>query len=1034
MGATLTAARRAIAAVQVLNDIRGGIAPTPDQRKILEQFPGWGPASPLFDPQPAPAWARLADDLDDLAGDHANKAARLVDTSFYTPGPLIGHIYRLLMEAGFTGGPVLDLGCGSGRFLQHAPAALPITYTGVDADPIAAGIAAALHPQATIITEQLQRVTLPDNHFAAAVGNVPFGNDKVHDRALDYYGSLHGYFILRAVRAVRPGGYVIVATSRHTIDSKDGLPYSVTARADLMAAVRLPSGYFPGTDVTSDVLVLRVRDDSEPPRGFDVRAAGVSWVTAPATATGAPASRVQVSAYWSQHPELVAGTMRATGFYQSPLAVDADNPATAVAAAITAAQSLLIPYPTTTSPAEMFADVILADAEGRQEGAFHVVDETVVQVVDGTLQPVTRPSKELTTLIELRDLAVDLLAAEADWDRPDHTITPLRHHCLEAYTRYVDRFGPLNRGTITTGKIDPETGEPKLGWKTPTMGGFRRDPDSGLVFSLEVYDQTTGDAEPAPILTRRVNRRPIPATHADNPGEAMAISFGEGRGLDLARIAELLSLPDPDAAFAALGDLAYRDPADGTVHAARDYLSGNVRAKLRDAHAAAAADSSFARNVHALQAVQPRWLGRGEIRIELGSPWVSTGDIEDFCKEIFGVSYVTVKYTAPLADWEVSGSDYSVSAQAKITYSTQRRTVFQLLQDGLNGASPIIYDEVYDEQSRSYRRVRNGVETEAAQERLKAIAERFSLWIWEEPAREARVAEVYNNAMNAHVLRVDDGSYLTFPGLADGLELWSWQRDFVDRAISRPASYCAHTMGLGKTRTAIATAITLRQFGLANKPALAVPNNILEQTHREFLQAFPTAKVLLVQREDLSREGRRLFGARCATGDWDVVLMTHEAFSSIPVPVEVERAWIDHQLSELEDYRRTTGDNGKRIAQAVRRLHTQLDRLRGNANDPNAITFEQLGIDHIGIDEADRFRRLPVVTRADGFSLGSSKRATDLLLKVSMLRRANPTRPHLALYSGTPFTNTLAEAHVWLQYCAPDRLAELGMQHLALLP
>lgn len=1029
MGATLTAGRRALAAVQVLHDLTPGSTPTPEQRDILAQFPGWGPASTLFDPQPTPAWAQLADDLDELAGARVNTAARLVDTSFYTPASLVAHIYRLLMSAGFTGGAVLDLGCGSGRFLHHAPDELPITYTGVDADPIAAGIAAALHPHATIIAKKLQQVSLPDNHFAAAIGNVPFGNDAVHDQALGYYGSLHGYFILRAVRAVRPGGYVVVATSRHTIDSKDGLPHSVTAHADLMAAIRLPSGFFPGTDVISDVLVLRVRPEHEDPVGVDVRGAGITWITEPSPQPGGPAARAQVSGYWDQHPELVAGTMRPTGFYQSPLAVEAANPTSQVAAAFTAAQSLLLPYPTAASPAEMFADVILADAEGRKSGSYHLVDDTVVQVINGELQPVARPGKELAALIELRDLAADLLAAEADWDRPDHHITPLRQACLAAYTGYVERFGPLNRGTVTTGKVDPETGEPKLGWKTPTMGGFRRDPDSGLVFSLEVYDQATGHAEPAPILTRRVNRRPIPATRADNPGEAIAISFGEGRGLDLARIAELLSLPGPEAALAALGDLAYRDPADGTPQAARDYLSGNVRAKLRAAQAAAAADPAFERNVAALQDVQPRWLGRNEIRIELGSPWVTTADIEDFCKEIFGASYATVKYTPPLADWEVSGSDHSVSPQAKITYSTQRRSVFQLLQDGLNGASPIIYDEVYDEQSRSWRRIRNGVETEAAEQRLQAIAERFSLWVFEDPTRESRVTEVYNNAMNAHVLRVDDGSYLTLPGLADGLELWSWQRDFVDRAISRPGSVCGHAMGLGKSRTAIATAITLRQFGLANKPAIAVPNNILEQTHREFLQTFPTAKVLLVQREDLTRTGRRLFGARCATGDWDVVLMTHEAFSSIPVPVEVEREWIDHQLSELEDYRRATGDNGKRIAQAVRRLNTQLDRLRGNTNDSDAITFDMLGIDHIGIDEADRFRRLPVVTRAEGFSLGSSKRATDLLLKVSMLRRANPTRPHLALYSGTPFTNTLAEAHVWLQYCAPDRLLELGMQH-----
>lgn len=449
------------------------------------------------------------------------------------------------------------------------------------------------------------------------------------------------------------------------------------------------------------------------------------------------------------------------------------------------------------------------------------------RVVDGALTAVTRPSKELTALVEVRDAAVALVTAEADWDTPEAALQPLRTACRQAYCAYVDRFGPLNRGTLTEGKIDPDTGAPKLGWKVPPMGGFRGDPDAALVMALERFDQATGDAAPAPILERRVNRRPLAITSAATAGEALTVSLGEGRGLDLARIAELLGLPTGEAAFDALGDLAYRDPATGQPETAQNYLCGNVRDKLREALAAAAYDPAFERNVEALQRVQPRWLGREEIRIELGSPFVNADDIEAFCKEVFGASWVSVEHVAPLAAWEVRGNAHGISADAKITYTTQRKTAFELLQAALNSTAPVVYDEVYDHATHSTRRVRNADETEAAQTALTAIAHRFSLWIWEDPRRKTRIVDVYNETMNAHVLRSDDGAYLTFPALADDVPLWPWQRDFVDRALSVPAAFNAHEVGLGKTRTAIALCMTLRQFGIANRPLYIVPNHLI---------------------------------------------------------------------------------------------------------------------------------------------------------------------------------------------------------------
>ncbi|MEU0497933.1 methyltransferase domain-containing protein [Mycobacterium sp. NPDC006124] len=1028
MAPTLSAGRAAVHAVHVLKTLPHGAAPDAEQRACLEQFPGWGAASPLFDPQPATSWAALADDLDDADPAAMKAASRVVDTSFYTPPALIEHIYRLLQRAGFRGGDVVDLGCGNGRFLRHAPADLPIGYTGVEVDPTAARIAAALHPDATILHDRLQQVSLPNNRFDAAVGNVPFSAANVSDSAIAFYGPLHEYFLVRAARAVRPGGYVVMVTSRHTMDAATGLSHSLRKHADLLAAIRLPAGYFAGegTDVVADVLVLRVRAADEARQGWDTRQPH-HYLTGPDGRGRTDSARV--SGFWAAHPELVAGTMRLTGFHQNPVTVAADDPHAAVAAAFTSADRLLLPYPSDAATTADFSNVTLTDAEGRKEGSFHLVDGTMTRVVDGQLQPVTRPSKELHALVALRDATVDLVTAEADWDTPDTTLDPLRTRCRESYLAYVERFGPLNRGTLVEGKTDPDTGLPKLSWRTPAMSGFRGDPDAALVFALERFDQETGDAAPAAILERRVNRRPVPVTRADTPGEAMAVSLGEGRGLDLARVAELLGLRTAEAAFAALGDLAYRDPATGHVQTARDYLCGDVRAKLQDALAAAATNPAYERNVTALQQVQPRWLGRDEVRIELGSPWVSAGDIEGFCREVFEASWVRVHHIAPLAAWEVEGNAHNISADAKITYTTTRKSAFDLLQAGLNSTSPTVYDEVYDHAARTTRRVRNADETEAAQAALAAIEQRFSLWVWESPQREERLLDRYNHAMNSHVLRCDDGSYLTFPGLADDLQLWSWQRDFVDRALSVPVAFAAHSVGLGKTRTAIALCMTLRQFGIANRPLYIVPNHLIEQAQREALQTAPAGKILVVTREDLTRYGRRLFAARCATGDWDMVIMTHETFASMPVPPEVEREWLDDQLAELEDYKRSQGDNGKRIAAAVRSLEGRVERLRDVATDADAITFDMLGIDYLAVDEADRFRRLPITTRAEGFSMGASKRATDLLLKLSMLRRADSSRPYASLFTGTPYTNTLAEAYVWQRFCDPDRLIASGLGH-----
>ncbi|SHU73169.1 DNA methylase [Mycobacteroides abscessus subsp. abscessus] len=1033
--------RKAIEAARTLHELAGA-APDPSQRASLNAFPGWGAITEIFAAEPRPAVADLVDELESLTrdGDLA-AAARVVDTSFYTPAALITHMYAVLRAAGVRDGNLLDLGCGTGRFIEHAPSGVAGSFTGVEADPFAARICAALHPQANIIAGELETASLPGRRFDAAIGNVPFSSANLYDSVIGFSGPLHQYFLARAVAAVRPGGYVVAVASRHCMDGNHGLPSTVLRDADLIGAVRLPTRYFAasGTDVVADVLILRVRDDVDQHTDNDDEEGQQTERLGWRPAEGRPGEEmlraiidgrsacVRVSGFWRDHPECVAGTMRLTGFYQNPLAVDTAKPASAVTAAFKAVGPLLVPVPTAGGPHMAFGDIALTDDQGRKEGSLHIIDGAVMRVEDGHLVPVKRAGNELFALIELRDLTVELVTAEADWDCTDASLGPLRTRCRQAYENYVHTYGPLNRGQLIEGPADEETGMPKLRWRTPTLGGFRSDPDSALVLAIEHFDQNNGQAGPGPILQRRVNRRPVPITRADTPGEALAVSLGEGRGLDLTRIAGLLDLADTDAAIAALGDLVFRDPNGGRQVTARDYLSGNVRAKLRDALEAAATDRQYERNVAALQQVQPDRLTHHDIRIELGSPWVLPNDIADFCEEVFG-GRPTVTHVGPLAEWEVDG--YRLSDEAKIAYCTTRKDAYQLLQAGLNGAMPKVYDEVYDERTKKWRTERNLDETEAAEHKLGAIAERFSLWVWESPQRQQRIVDLYNETMNSHVLREHDGSYLKFPGMADGIEMWPWQRDYIDRALSTPGAFAGHEMGLGKTKTAVALSITLRQFGVANKPLYCVPNHLIEAATRTCLQDWPSGKFLVVTREDLHGQARRKFIARCALGDWDLVLMTHDTFSRIPVPAHVERDWLQDQLGDLEDYLRYESKApSKQIARAVRSLKGRIGKLRSGTNDPSTLTWDLLGIDYLVVDEADRFRRLNIATRAEGFSLGASKRAMDLYLKISMLRRANPSRPYASLLTGTPFSNTLAEAFVWQKMLAPRDLDAAGLGH-----
>ena len=1017
MSVTVAAGLKALEALKLAAELERTLqAPNPAQRTLLESWTGWGALSPAFEATPSGTWAEISDELSDmLTGPRHRQAATSLDVSFFTPVPLAEAVWDLLQAAGFTGGRVLEPGCGTGAFLSAAPVDLPLDFVGIERDETSASIARLLHPKATIKTGDLTKTPLPESGFDAVIGNFPFASGYVYDQAGYGAGSLHEYFMRRSLAALRPGGYLAVLTSSYVMDGQS-LERVKEDGGQFVAAMRLPEEVFAeaGAQVVCDIILIR-----KAPRGEE----GSAPVPSSHRTVGGT-----VSGWWEEHPELVAGEFTPTGFYQRPVTVRSADPEADVASALAAIRLFAEATPMTSG--QIVAPLVDDEAEPMRDGAYEFVEEDgariLVRTLNGETLPVARPAKKLLALVELRDLSEALLEAEADANAPDSALEPLRKAALDAYNAYVAAHGPINAGTVVEGKPDPETGMPQLSWRPVNLAGFRSDPGFYIVSAMEVYDQETGVASPAPILLRRINKAPESVTSAETPEEALAISLGESGRLDLTRVAGLLGLGIADDAVQALGDLVYSDPdADGEWVTARDYLSGNVREKLGTALAAAAVDSAFERNVTALSAVLPSDLGPAEIRVSLGVPWIDVDDYKDFCREVLGAGYVSIEHSPETASWEVTGN--TGSSAARVAFGVDAMNPIELFNRGMNNKAPVV--TVYDHTVG--KDVRDAAATAAAQEKLEAIRSAFSVWIWDDPDRTERICREYNQRFRSHVPRTNDGSYLRFPTMAEGVVPYWWQQNIVDRVISSEAVLCGHTVGAGKTLSMAMSAVALRQFGLANKPAIVVPNHLLEQISREMRQAFPLGKFLIATKEDLTKDRRRGFAARCASGDWDAVVMTHGAFTSLAVHPDVEAAYIRDKTDELHAALYTSGGHGfssRQISRKLRSYKNKLERMLADARkDEGQVFFEHLGIDYIAVDEAHYMKRLDVGSRMDGFSMGASKRALDLLLKVTALRRQRGGKPVLGLFTGTPLTNSLVEIFVWQTFLQPEVLEAAGL-------
>lgn len=1041
-------ARASLRALETLDrlDAEGG-SPSSSDLEELRHWAGWGPLAPAFSRRRKDAWREMGERLEWLLpAEQLQQAEQATPNAFYTPPGIAAACWQILRGLGFGYGRILEPGCGAGVFMATAPTGDGITWVGVERDPVTARIAQLLHPAAQIINQPMQNAALPAHSMDAVIGNVPFGDVAVYDPTAPkaVTKSLHNYCIWRSARSLRPGGVAVLITSRYTMDARDtAAREAIAAEADLAGAIRLPNDALSpgGTDVMTDILVLRSRVGGGP---ADV----AGWIETVRLCDAMPGCGWQyedrVNQWFVSHPPFVLGELRPDHAAQYGRTVRADRAEDAgpVEDAIEEAGRGLIAGAETRGLTWAPRVAVVPDAggpgipqraDGRKERSFHLIGGTVCQVVDGELVPAGRPGKEqreLTALIRLRDAAAGLLDAEADHGRSEGSLAPLRTGLNAAYDRYAATYGPLNRATISRGEPDPETGLATMSRRRPRMGGFRQDPDYVTVLALESYDDETGQAAKTPIFFQRVNQRPRRPARAESPGAAIRICLDTHGRLDLAVIAGLLDILTEQVPGQIHG-LAYPDPGTGEWVTAEEYLSGNVRDKLRTARAAAAAsehpDPHLAAAITALEKVQPPGLGPDEIRARLGAPWIPASDVRAFAAGVLGYP-PTVTYLPVTAHWEIKAERGSAdTAAATDEWGTSRIDGYRLLELAVNGKAPVVYDTVRTPTGET--RVRNQPETMLAEEKQRALATRFSEWVWEDPDRADRLCTDYNRRFNSVVLRRYDGSHLTFPGLAAGFTPYAHQQDMVHRIISTPASLCPYPVGTGKTPTMFMAARKLRELGLARKPLIIVPNHLLEQTAREGKRLFPSARILMAAREDLDgAQARKLFAARCATGDWDAVVMTHSAFTAIPVHPATQAA---HLTDLAARYRQALaaepsggGRTVKQLAKMVDAFETRARTLLDHRTD-DGVYFEHLGADFLMVDESHYFKNLAVPVRTDGFSVAASKRATDLDMKLSQLRARGGKVG--AFFTGTPVSNSLLEMYVLQHYLHPERLDEVGL-------
>lgn len=1019
--------RRNLMAIQLLKKCQAeNRFATPEEQQILSKYVGWGGIPEAFDENNS-SWATEYLELSTvLTPDEYASARESVLTAFYTPPVVISAIYKAMEQMGFREGNILEPSCGIGHFIGMLPEGMRSSRMyGVEIDTISAGIAQQLYQRTSIAPQPFEQANIPDSFFDAVVGNVPFGDFRVSDKRYDKNKFLiHDYFFAKSLDKLRPGGVMALITSKGTMDKESpAVRKYIAQRADLIGAIRLPNNTFKGnagTEVVSDILILQKRD-----RLIDIEP---DWVHLDTDENGA-----KMNSYFVRHPEMVLGEMKMVsgrfGLESTCEPYDGADLESQLAEAVSNIHGEISDYEIDEELAEEDTS-IPADPSVRNfsftiyEDKIYFRENSRMTLVDVSATAENR----IKGLIAIRDSVRALIELQTE-DYPDEYIQREQSHLNELYDAFTKKYGLINsRGNVSA---------------------FSQDSSFSLLSALEVIGEDGELERKADMFFKRTIKPHTPVTSVDTASEALAVSMGEKARVDMEYMCELTGKTENEIYQELKGVIflnplyGYGDEASPKYLMADEYLSGNVREKLIVAKRSAEVyPEDYTVNVEALEKVQPKDLTASEIAVRLGATWIPPEIVEQFMFEFLDTPRyaqwrIKVHYSPFTSEWNIENKSYDTS-NIKVfnTYGTSRINAYKIIEETLNLKDVRIFDYIEDEEGRK-KPVLNKKETQIAQAKQELIKQGFRDWIWSDPARREKLCRLYNDKFNSLRPREYDGSHITFNGMNPEIELREHQRNAVAHILYGGNTLLAHAVGAGKTYEMVAAAMESKRLGLCSKSLFVVPNHLTEQWASEFLQLYPAANILVATKKDFETKNRKRFCGRIATGDYDAVIIGHSQFEKIPMSVGRQRAILEQQLEEITDgitdMKRNRGDNFsiKQLEKTKKTLKLKLEKLNDQAKKDDVVTFEELGVDRIFVDESHYYKNLFLYTKmrnVGGIAQTEAQKSSDLYMKCRYLDEITGGRGTV-FATGTPISNSMVELYTIQRYLQYNTLVRNGLQH-----
>lgn len=999
---------------------------TPDEQIILSKYVGWGGIPEAFDTN-AGTWQTEYAMLKSILSPDEYEAARASTlTAFYTPPAVVNGIYKALEQMGFREGNILEPSCGIGNFIGLLPEKMKESKIyGVEIDPISACIAQQLYQKASIAAQPFEEASLPDSFFDCVIGNVPFGDFKVADKRYDKYNFLiHDYFFAKSLDKLRPGGIMALVTSKGTMDKENSsVRKYIAQRADLIGAIRLPNNTFKGnagTEVVSDILILQKRDrivDIEP-----------DWVQ-----LGTDENGILMNRYFVEHPEMILGEMKMVSGRFGPEATcipyEGADLAEQLGEAVSNIHGELTAYEVEDELAEEDTS-IPADPTVRNF-SYTVVNDKIYYRENSRMTPVdcsATAENRIKGMIRIRDSVRTLLEIQTE-DYPDSEIKAEQEKLNRLYDEFTKKYGLIN--------------------SRANVSAFSQDSSYSLLSALEVLDDNGELERKADLFTKRTIKPHTPVTAVDTASEALAVSMGEKATVDMAYMCALTGKTEQEI-FADLKGVIFLNPLYGYGDStepkylmADEYLSGNVREKLALARKSAELyPEDYTVNVEALEKVQPKDLSASEIFVQLGSTWVPEEIVQQFMFEFLDTprwAYWNIKvhYSKFTSEWNVEGKSYDRgNVKANSTYGTPRINAYRIIEETLNLKDVRIYDYVEDAEGKK-KAVLNKKETAIAQAKQELIKQGFQDWVWSDPARREQLCRIYNEKFNSIRPREYDGSHIVFSGMNPEIELREHQRNAVAHILYGGNTLLAHTVGAGKTFEMVAASMEAKRLGLCTKSLFVVPNHLTEQWAAEFLQLYPSANILVATKKDFEAKNRRRFCGRIATGDYDAIIIGHSQFEKIPMSIERQQIILMQQMDEITegiaDLKRNRGDrfSVKQLEKTKRSLKLKLDKLNDQSRKDDTVTFEELGIDRLFIDESHYYKNLYLYTKmrnVGGIAQTEAMKSSDLFMKCRYLDELTGGRGTV-FATGTPISNSMVELYTIQRYLQYATLQKYDLQH-----